>query len=291
MPAINRKHVFNYVAAPVMAEIDVDTEGIEELREKTDEACRLEGVGKKRKLSSRQSSTRTRTVLKDKFLSDESVGQARGFTCKCEEQCADLVSRSDIFEARKSYWSLKQQDRLQHLVNEMVFHADANVEEQTVNFRTSINGKKVCGPFFKVALGVTQQMYANARTRVRHRQVTVLPKESTTNVRPKRDTVVDFLNRYVEEHGQAVPNKNIRELPIGLTRTKLYCEYLDKEFTEEEIHGRLPAAQSSFMQWVREFRSLKFRKWMTFSQCSICKELKSNIEKATSKEQKGKWFC
>ena len=286
---VTRKRCLSFLPQPHLADVEVERLD-DDTCEETDEVCRLDGIQRKRKASSRNATTRTRTILKDKRLNDESIGEAKGFTCKCETQCADKVSRADISSAREAFWNLKQDERLQYLVNQLMFDATANHEEATLTFRTTINGITVCGPFYKKALGISQQMYANARTRIRTRHIVVLPKESETNLTNKRDTVVSFLKRYVEEHGQAVPNQDIRELPIGLTRCKLYVVYVSEEFEAAEISAGAQAKLSSFYLYLTQFPALKFRKWMTFSQCSICSELKSNIEKAKSKEEKGEFF-
>ena len=215
------------------------------------------------------------------------MAEVSAFVCKCSEQCAEKISRTEVLECRQNIWGLKQSERLQHLISEMTFDMAANFDEQTVGFRTTINGKSVCGPFYKKAMGLSQTMYAEARKRICDRRFNVLPKENTNNLADKRDRAVQFLTRYVEDHGQAIPNKNITELPMGLTRSKLYVEYLDAEFTAEEILQQKQCKISSWFNYLSQFKRLKFRKWMTFSRCSVCSQLKSNIESTKSKDEKG----
>ena len=279
-----------YVNRPVFEEVDVDVDNLELLRETNDDVVRIDGVRQKRKRTTRESVPRIRNVLRTKHLSEEAIAEVSSFVCKCSEQCAEKVSRADIAQCRKDLWTLKEHERLQHVINQMVFDLNAELEVQHVKFRTTVNGKSVCGPFFKAALALTQTMYSEARKRICNRHTTVNRRERNNTLWNKRDRAVQFLTRYVEDHGQAIPNKNITELPMGLTRNKLYVEFLDAEFTAEEILQQKQCQLSSWYRYLSEMPRLKFRKWMTFSRCSTCSQLKSNIEKCESAEEKGNRF-
>ena len=280
----------SYLTRPIFDEVDVDVDTLDALKETNDDVVRIDGVRQKRKQSTRDAAPRTRNVLRTRHLSEQSIAEATSFVCKCSEQCAEKVSRADVEACRRELWSLKEHERLQHVVNQMMFDMNANLEVQVVKFRTTINGKSVCGPFYKAALALSQTMYAEARKRICTRNTTVSQRERTNSLWNKRDRAVQFLTRYVEDHGQAIPNKNIIELPMGLTRGKLYVEFLDAEFTAEEIRQGKNCKLSSWYRYIAELPRLKFRKWMTFSRCSTCSQLKSNIEKCKSKEEKGTIF-
>ena len=196
------------------------------------------------------------------------------------------VTREEISALRQQYWGMQESQRQSHIVTKLAYDMNAVYQSSCIEFRYYINGKKVCGPFFQEAYPLSKQMFADARRRVRSRQLTVDEKRNDNIIPKKALSVSEFLKGYLDEHGQAIPNKQEIHLPAGVSRALVYVKYM-ATFTEEQIAQKEHAQESTFYQVLREdYPHVKFPRTCAFSQCNVCSQIKSAIEKAQGTYQK-----
>jgi len=120
-------------------------------------------------------------ALKIKKLDPQSIQAVKGHYCaRCKSQCADVFSFEEISKERNEYWAKDQVGRKQFLVDKLVFDSVADHEACMVNFKHVIQGKSVCGPFFKELYSVSNDLYRDVRMRVCRGNTHVIGRVRTT---------------------------------------------------------------------------------------------------------------
>ena len=182
---------------------------------------------KRKKQPAKENPKQRSKLLSSKHCSVENTALIFAFACKCKQQCAEQFSLQDMKILRQAHWMLNGQERQQALLQKLYFDMVADYETQTINFRYVINGKQVCGPFFCAAYRISNDAFAIARKMVTEKEFNALPKSGKANaVNLKFYDIYDFLREYVDEHGSAIPNRTIINMPDGLSRQKLYVHML-----------------------------------------------------------------
>ena len=249
---------------------------------------RVEYIKKERKKSSRPASVRETNKLKTKYCSPQAIQSVRGFFCHCADPCASKLDLEDIRSIREAYWNRSQTERTEFLVNKLVYDMNADFDKEIINFRYTINGKKVCGSFFRNLFPVSKQHFADIRKRVCERRLCVQRKTNDNIIDKKREKALHFLDKYVQEHGEPQPHKKIINLPTGVSKEDVYIEYLATEFSEMEVSMKAPAKLSYWYELWRTWRNqVKCPEWSTFSKCSTCQDIRLQMQLGDP-TQKGK---
>ena len=180
---------------------------------------------------------------------------------------------------------MAQGERLQHLVDKLLYDMSADYDSGKINFRYFIGSTQVCGPFFMAAYPLSKYMFKNIRDAVCKRRLHPEAPRKDNKIAPKTSSVIEFLRTYIDKHGQGIPNKEEVHFPRGMSRSFVYVEYLSS-FTAEEIsHGDHAALPTWYQVLNTHYPHLKFPNYSSFSQCNICNKLKSNIEKSEGRQR------
>ena len=225
--------------------------------------------------------------LLTKNLQPRAISSVKGFYCKCKEQCSDELTFNQIEAERKHYWNLDQTARKQYLIDKLVFDLSANHERAEVDFKFTVQGKEVYGPFFRNVYPLSFRTYCDVRTRVRQRNTNVRKRERTNDLQKHSQNIVEYLDVYAETNGEPQPNKQDIHFPQGVGKNDVYTSFLADMYEEGD---KVPTIRHFYRVWRSKRKQYKCPKWSTFSKCSICTDIKFQIESGGGREAKGKSF-
>ena len=231
--------------------------------------------------------TKRRNRLEVKNLDPQKIADCRRHRCKCLTKCASKFTFEDIERERDTYWKLDQRSQKQHLVDKLSFDLVADHDSQTVEFRYMVQHKQVCGSFFKALYPLSMRMYTDIRSRVRNKNTHVQPRKRTNSMQVFSQRIMDFLDKYAECKGEPQPNKTDIHFPKGIGKLDVYGDFLAEEFTADE---KTPSISWFYNVWRHYRRQYKCPKWSTFSKCSICTDIKFQMEQGGGKEAKRKFL-
>jgi len=238
---------------------------------------------KKRKKSS-SSTERQPKKMAVKNLDPYKISAVRGFHCQCQPPCGERLSFQDIETERKHYWSLDQQAHKQYLIDKLLFDLSPDYDTTELKFKFSVQGKQVCASFFQNVYPLSKRQYSDIRTRVKQRNTSVATRSRCNQIQQNTEDIKEYLDAYAEANGEPQPNKKDINFPEGVSKLDVYTSYLADKFEDGD---KVPTIRHWYRAWRDNRKQYKCPKWSTFSKCSICTDIKFQMESGGGKEAKG----
>lgn len=212
-------------------------------------------------------------VLKKRteYLEDLSISTAL-VPC-CSKMCNERFTFSDVKTAREQFWALSSPNQQDWLTRHLSFWGTPDENTGIFKFKYVLQDIPCCSTFLENALPVSHGRLSNIRHRV------LVKKTEDTSVTgspvsgPKADAAEAFIREYAQTHGSAMPHKKDIDLPSGLSKDKVYIEYL-LTYPTEEASRQACSLSYWYKIWSERCFHVKVRKWHRFSKCSVCSNIK-----------------
>lgn len=131
--------------------------------------------------------------------------------------------------------------------------------------------------------GISQYKLNQAITLVQNNENRPIHASTGNRPDPKRSTAHAWIDRYLADHGDELPNRNAIVLKTHETKKSLWEQYIsDLEAEGEEI----PCAQTFRNALNKGFSRLKFKHRSTLTHCDTCEKLSLKHRLASTRQEK-----
>lgn len=222
-------------------------------------------------------------TLHTSLESSERVAQTK---C-CTKRCVERFSATDILKARKMFWTLKQPEQLNFLLEQMREASYFSDEGELLELRVTFNKLRVCNTAWCKLYALSTWRAASLREKFRSGQRTYEhSSKRSSGLSASSGKALAWMRNYFRLNTESMPNSEEYHLSDTLLRKDVY------EFFLRECGGRCaPSTVPSLPQfqkiWREHFPKVIIPSLKRFSVCAQCLLFKTGRSNADNRVDRG----
>ena len=229
-------------------------------------------------------------VKKDKFLKEASCRKISRLPCSCGQHCAlKFQDWRAIAKEREAFWAKGAKEQNTFIYDSLNRNGIVkDPPESNFSFRYVIDGKHVCSFYYEKFFPICHQRFISIRKKVTNAR---RPREDPTShfkKSPKMQFLKTWMEKFFQEVGQAMPDKEEVHLPACFTRQCIFEAYQYSVLANLTLEF-LVSRSYFYETWTKEFPRVKIYRWTRFSQCDICNALTHREDRAENAAERRKY--
>jgi hypothetical protein len=224
-----------------------------------------------------------------KFVNMDNIISVLVTGCCKKKRCLTCFEAVDVMKAREMFWSLKQPEQVNYLIDEVkrmsIYTDDGDIKQ----IRWPFMNKCVCSVAFGKLYGLGTQRTSDVAYRVRNgirKYVHGLVKNVRTLTVSSHE-ILSWMRKYFAMNAEVMPNSDRYHLADSLTRKAVYELFL---LRNRHVYAgvREPSSSRFFEIWRKECPKICIPSVKRFSVCAQCSRFKASRDRATNRSDRGK---